>query len=150
MIVGGNNAPTRSRSVLLVEDNDDHAELVRRALRLSGLPHQLSRCEDGEQALQLLLGSERQPRARSDCDLVLLDLRLPGVGGIEVLRALRASDRRMVPTVVLTTSEADADIRAAYESGARAYLVKPADFASFGDLVHDLARFWLVWNETVR
>jgi CheY-like chemotaxis protein len=136
------------RSVLLVEDNDDHAELVRRALSLSGQPHNLVRLEDGEQALSFLLGTEGAPPDRSECALILLDLRLPRVSGIEVLQALRERDMPVGPVVVLTTSEADDDITAAYENGAHAYVVKPIDFTSFGQLVRDLARFWLGWNRT--
>ena len=136
------------RSVLLVEDNDDHAELVRRALSLSGQPHNLVRLEDGEQALSFLLGAEGLPPNRSECALILLDLRLPRVSGIEVLQTLRERDMSVGPVVVLSTSEADDDITAAYENGAHAYVVKPIDFTSFGQLVRDLARFWLGWNRT--
>jgi two-component system, response regulator len=136
------------RSVLLVEDNDDHAELVRRALKLSGQPHKLVRLEDGEQALSFLLGTEGPPADQSDCALILLDLRLPRVSGIEVLQTLRERDAPVGPVVVLTTSDADEDITAAYENGAHAYVVKPIDFTSFGKLVRDLARFWLGWNRT--
>jgi two-component system response regulator len=139
----------RGRSVLLVEDNDDHAELVRRALVLSGLPHDLTRVEDGEQALRYLLGAANGSGSAAACSLILLDLRLPRLGGIELLRSLRASGNFMlVPIIVLTTSAADSDIRAAYDNGAHAYVVKPTDFSSFGELVRDLARFWLDWNKT--
>jgi len=136
-----------ARMVLLVEDNDDHAELVRRALRQSGHPHNLLRLEDGQEALSFLLGTG-QHKSRGDCALILLDLRLPRVGGLEVLRQLRDANHVLsVPVVVLTTSEAEGDIEAAYEHGAHAYVVKPADFTAFGDLARDLARFWLGWNK---
>lgn len=135
--------------VLLIEDNDDHAELVRRALLKSGLPHELMRLEDGEQALGFLLDSSTNSQKRSDCALILLDLRLPRVDGLEVLQQLRQSKQDIrVPVVILTTSDADTDIAAAYERGAHAYVVKPADFNSFGELARDVARFWLGWNKT--
>jgi two-component system, response regulator len=134
---------SKGRLVLLIDDNDDHAELVRRALHLSGRPHELVRLEDGEQALDFLRGARR-----TECALILLDLRLPRIGGLEVLRSLRQADNVLTaPVVVLTTSEADGDISAAYENGAHAYVVKPGDFTSFGELARDLAHFWLGWNK---
>lgn len=131
--------------VLLIEDDDDHAELLRRALQNSGPPHELVRVEDGEQALGFLLDGDSEPSRLARCVLVLLDLRLPRVDGLEVLRRLQQTKRR-VPIVVLTTSENDGDIAAAYACGAHAYLVKPVDFASFGELARGVAQFWLVWN----
>lgn len=130
--------------MLLVEDNDDHAELVRRALQRTGQPHVCTRVEDGDEALRWLLDADPPV-----CDLILLDLRLPSVDGIEVLRRWKQSGRRaIVPVVVLTTSHIDEDIEVAYENGANGYVVKPNDFASFGELTRDLARFWLCWNRT--
>ena len=136
------------RSVLLVEDNDDHAELVRRALKLSAQPHELVRLEDGEQALSFLVTAADAASNRSKCALILLDLRLPRVSGIEVLQSLRKLGKSVCPVVVLTTSAGDSDIEAAYANGAHAYVVKPVDFKSFGELVRDMARFWLNWNRT--
>ncbi|HKU42391.1 MAG TPA: response regulator [Polyangiales bacterium] len=136
--------------VLLIEDNDDHAELVRRALLKSGRPHELMRLEDGEQALSFLLDARDEHPERAPCALILLDLRLPRMDGLEVLRRLRQAKHPVtrVPVVVLTTSETETDIAAAYAHGAHAYVVKPADFASFGELARDVARFWLGWNKT--
>src|SRR5262245_56900324 len=136
--------------VLLIEDNDDHAELLRRALLKSGRPHELMRLEDGEQALSFLLDADGKPSARAQCALILLDLRLPRVDGLEVLRRLQQSKQRktQVPVVVLTTSETEADIAAAYAHGAHAYVVKPVVFAAFGELARDVVRFWLGWNKT--
>jgi DNA-binding response OmpR family regulator len=135
---------SRGRLVLLIEDNDDHAELFRRALLMSGRPHELMRLEDGEQALRYLLDSDAER-----CSLLLLDLRLPRLDGVELLRCLRQQKGAMtVPVVVLTTSEAESDVAAAYEHGAHGYVVKPTDFTSFGELARDLARFWLGWNKT--
>ena len=142
-------ASRKARSILLVDDNDDHAELVRRAFSMTGRPHELLRVEDGEQALHFLLGGGAGAADAAECSLILLDLRLPRLSGIEVLRSLRESARfPLAPIVVLTTSAADSDITAAYENGAHAYVVKPTDFSSFGELARDLARFWLGWNRT--
>jgi two-component system response regulator len=140
-------AANKSPLVLLIEDNDDHAELVRRALDMSGQRHELVRFEDGEQAIRYLLAADTAAANPSACALILLDLRLPRVDGLEVLRCLRQSQQTTAPIVVLTTSEAEADVAAAYESGAHAYVVKPTDFKSFGNLARDLAAFWLVWNK---
>lgn len=138
-----NAAASKGRLVLLIDDNDDHAELVRRALHLSGRPHELVRLDDGEQALDFLRGARR-----SECALILLDLRLPRIGGLEVLRFLRQAEETLTaPVVVLTTSDAYSDIAAAYEHGAHAYVVKPSDFTSFGELARELAHFWLGWNK---
>ena len=83
---------------------------------------------------------------RTNCAWILLDLRLPRVSGIQVLQSLRILNKPVGPVVVLTTSSGDGDITAAYANGAHAYVVKPVDFKSFGELVRDLARFWLNWN----
>lgn len=134
--------------ILLVEDNDDHAELVLRSLGEHNVANQITRVTDGAEALDFLFRrgdySERSP---VDPDLVLLDLRLPKVDGLEVLRQLRASDKLgQVPIVVLTTSEAEQDLVNAYELKANAYVVKPVDFPKFVELMRDLGLFWLAWN----
>jgi two-component system response regulator len=115
---------------------------------LSGQPHELIRLEDGEQALSYLVTTADAAVNRSKCALILLDLRLPRVSGIEVLQSLRELNAPVGPIVVLSTSAGAGDIAAAYANGAHAYLVKPVDFRSFGELVRDLARFWLNWNKT--
>jgi CheY-like chemotaxis protein len=95
---------------------------------LSGQPHELVRLEDGEQALSYLVTTTDADANRAKCALILLDLRLPRVSGIEVLQSLRELDKPVGPVVVLTTSAGDGDITAAYANGAHAYVVKPVDF----------------------
>lgn len=137
------------RSVVLIEDSDDHAELVRRALKLSAARHELVRFEDGEQALSYLVSAPEADLNLARCAVILLDLSLPGVSGLEVLQALRGVDKAkaVCPVVVLTTSEGGEDIAAAYANGARAYCVKPVDLKSFRELVQDLTNFWVKWNK---
>lgn len=132
--------------VVLIEDSDDHAELVSRALRSSAQHHQLVRFEDGEQALSFLTSGPEAGSNLAKCAVILLDLSLPGVSGIEVLQALRGLNKSVCPIVVLTTSAGSADIAAAYANGARAYCVKPVDLKSFRELVQDLTNFWVKWN----
>jgi CheY-like chemotaxis protein len=135
------------RSVVLIEDSDDHAELVRRALKLSSQRHELVRFEDGEQALSYLVSAPEAGSNLAKCAVILLDLSLPGVSGLEVLQALRGLDRTVCPVVVLTTSAGGEDIAAAYANGAKAYVVKPVDLKSFRELVQDLTNFWVKWNK---
>lgn len=134
------------RSVVLIEDSDDHAELIRRAIKLSAERYQLVRLEDGEQALNYLITGPEAESHRAQSAVILLDLRLPGVSGIEVLQALRALGKTVCPVVVLTTSASGEDVSAAYANGAHAYVVKPVDLKSFRELVHDLTNFWVKWN----
>jgi DNA-binding response OmpR family regulator len=135
------------RAVILIEDSDDHAELVRRALKLSAERHELLRFEDGEQALDYLIAGPDAAANLAKCAVILLDLSLPGVSGLEVLQALRELDEKIPPVVVLTTSAGREDIAAAYANGAHAYCVKPVDLKSFRELVHDLTDFWVKWNK---
>ena len=135
------------RAVILIEDSDDHAELVRRALKLSTERHELVRFEDGEQALHYLITGPDAAANLAKCSVILLDLSLPGVSGLEVLQALRGLNKTICPVVVLTTSAGGVDIEAAYANGAHAYCVKPVDLKSFRELVHDLTNFWVKWNK---
>jgi CheY-like chemotaxis protein len=132
--------------VLLVEDDADHAELVRRGLE--GYPSrlELTRIEDGETALDYL--KERAPRdAPGRPHLILLDLRLPRMDGLEVLREIKAApDLRDIPCVVLTTSRAEGDMLKAYRLHANSYLVKPGEYESFVDLIAGVERYWLQEN----
>jgi CheY-like chemotaxis protein len=135
--------------ILFVEDDDDHAELTTRSLREYHVGNQIVRVSDGEQALDYLLrrAAFADPAASPRPDVVLLDLRLPKVDGLEVLRAIKQSETlRRIPVVVLTTSDKESDIARAYDLHANAYLVKPVDFTKFLDLMRGLGFFWLVWN----
>ena len=135
--------------VLLVEDNPDHEELVRRAFSDCGARVRLQVARHGEEALDYLFrrgeygDAERSPRPR----LILLDLRLPRMDGLEVLAEIKSSpELRAIPTVVLTTSESDHDVARACAQHANSYLVKPVEFERFEALIGDVESYWLTLN----
>jgi len=133
-------------SILLVEDDPAHAEIVLRNLtHLQERVRCIAHLSDGQQALDYLQreGKHRDPHDSPRPDLVLLDLRLPRVDGFEVLRRMKASEEVChIPVVVLSTSEAEGDIAAAYETGACSYLVKPAEFEAYIELIRGLGHYW--------
>ncbi len=132
--------------ILLVEDDDDHAELMVRALEVHGWADDVTRLGDGEKALRYLLGDDRGEFGRLP-DLIFLDLRLPRVDGLEVLRQVKALPRlKQIPVVVMTTSDASSDVARAYEHHANAYVVKPVDSEQLDRMVGDASTFWLRWN----
>ena len=132
--------------ILLVEDKPAHAEIVRRNLEQARLANRLTHVPDGQEALDLLHRRGRYADAERP-GLILLDLRLPKVDGLEVLRAVKQDpDLATIPVVVLTTSAAETDVARAYEYRANSYLVKPVDFAGFKEMIHALGFYWLVWN----
>lgn len=136
--------------VLLVEDDQDHAELVMRYLTMHPVASRVFHVTDGQQALDYMFhtGGYSKVDAYPVPQVILLDLRLPKVDGIEVLRTLKNSqplDR--IPIVVLTTSGEERDIAAAYSSKANSYVIKPLDSATFGALMKDLGFYWLEWNQ---
>ena len=132
--------------VLLVEDTVEDAELMLRTLRKSGLANDLHHVQDGAEALQFLLGAGRPKTAMPR--LVLLDLKLPKVNGLEVLRRLRAEETtRSVPVVMITSSREDRDIEQAYRLGANGYVVKPLDFVQFAETMREVGMYWLLINE---
>jgi CheY-like chemotaxis protein len=136
----------RVTRILLVEDDDDHAELVERALDEHGVPVEVTRVEDGAQALDYLQRRGRWAAAPRP-DVVFLDLRLPRVDGLEVLRQIKAMpDLVGLPIVVLTTSAADRDVVNAYESHVNAYVVKPVDHENLERMLRETSAFWLGWN----
>jgi CheY-like chemotaxis protein len=132
--------------VLLVEDDPDHAELVRRGLEAYGSQLQLTHVADGEAALEYL--RDRAPRGTPGRPhLILLDLRLPRMDGLEVLREIKSSpDLADIPCVVLTTSRAEGDMLKAYRLHANSYLVKPGDYDRFVELIAGVERYWLQEN----
>ncbi len=135
--------------VLLVEDNEDHAELLKRTLREATGPVRIVHARDGEAALEYLGLSNSPPAAEKNevPGLVLLDLRLPRIDGLDVLRRIKeAQSLRPVPVVVLTTSSAPTDIARAYRFHANSYLAKPVSFDHFSRLMQTLSRYWTVWN----
>jgi CheY-like chemotaxis protein len=136
--------------ILLVEDNLDHAELVKRNLEGAVVANHLVHVEDGEAALDYLFerGEYSDLKKYPRPNLVLLDLRLPKVQGLDVLREVKNDPKlRMIPVVILTTSDAERDIALAYECHANSYVTKPVDFSTFGRLLKDLGYYWLAWNK---
>ncbi|MEA3366651.1 MAG: response regulator [Planctomycetota bacterium] len=136
-------------TVLLVEDNADHTELILRSLRDHRVANRIFCVTDGKEALDYLLrrGAYTDPAASPCPHVVLLDLRLPKVDGLEVLKEIRTRDElTRTSVVILTTSRAEQDVARAYKYHANSYLVKPVDFDSFTRLMDDLGFYWLGWN----
>jgi CheY-like chemotaxis protein len=136
-------------SILLVEDDPDHAELVRIGVSRLARGAQLKVVHDGEEALAYLLhhGRWAEPHRSPRPQLILLDLRLPKLDGFEVLERIKASeDLRAIPVVALTTSQAEGDMARAYVNHVNSYLVKPVQFEQFAALVRDVDEYWLDWN----
>ena len=135
--------------ILLVEDNEDHAELVRRAPAEHRVANRIRHLSDGQMALDYLCrrGAFEDPASSPRPHVVLLDLRLPRVDGLEVLAVVKTDpDLRRIPVVVLTTSDAERDLARAYASHANSYLVKPVGFEAFQKLMEDFGFYWLGWN----
>jgi CheY-like chemotaxis protein len=135
----------RAIDILLVEDNATDAELCMRALKKSNLANNLRWVKDGAEALEALLGP-----AAGCCEprVVLLDLRLPKIDGLDVLQKLRADRRtRMTPIVILTSSKEERDIAKAYELGANSFITKPVEFDEFVETVKQLGLYWLLVNK---
>lgn len=136
--------------VLLVEDNPSDAELTVRALKKQGFANEIFHVEDGEQALDFLFcrGEYSNRSIDQPVKVVLLDLKLPKVNGLEVLREVKANPATSrIPVVILTSSREDPDISTAYELGANSYVVKPVDFDDFIKAVQNTGLFWLLVNE---
>jgi CheY-like chemotaxis protein len=139
------------KSILLVEDNPDDVDLTIRAFKRHQLANDVVVATDGEQALEYLFATGAHA-GRDPNDLptvVLLDLKLPKLMGLDVLRRLRADERtRRLPVVVLTSSNEDSDILTSYDLGANSFVRKPVDFAQFIDAARQLGLYWLVLNES--
>jgi two-component system response regulator len=140
----------RSHVILLVEDNPDDAELTLRAFRKSKTLNEIVIARDGVEALDYLFATGahagRDPTLMPE--VVLLDLKLPKIGGLEVLRRMRADPRtRRIPVVVLTSSNEEKDILSSYDLGANSFVRKPVDFAQFTEAAQQLGMYWLVTNQ---
>ena len=134
----------RNNVILLVEDNDDDVELTLRAFARSNVANQIQVVRDGEAALHYLLA----PGHNSLPQVVLLDLKLPKVDGLEVLKRIRAEERtRRLPVVILTSSGEEKDLINSYDLGANSYVRKPVDFRQFLEAARQLGLYWLVLNE---
>ncbi|MEQ8173412.1 MAG: response regulator [Candidatus Eremiobacterota bacterium] len=137
-------------TILLVEDNDDHAELVMRSFEEHRVANRIIRVSDGEAAINFLFRkgdfSDREKNPLPN--LILLDLRLPKIDGLEVLAEIKTSEElRKIPVVVLTSSEAEKDITKSYSNYVNSYLVKPLDFDKFTTMMNELGFYWLGWNK---
>jgi CheY-like chemotaxis protein len=135
--------------VMLIEDNVDHAELVIRTLEEHRIANKVRHFLDGQSALDYLFrqGEFAEPAETQRPHIILLDLRLPRVDGIDVLKAIKEDQTlKSIPVVVLTTSEAEKDVAKAYYNHANSYLVKPVGFEDFKQLMDDLGFYWLGWN----
>lgn len=140
--------PLEPKTILLVEDNADDEQLTLRAMRQSDVPNIIRVARDGAEALEFLFGAASNGRLP---DLILLDLKLPKISGLEVLEKIRGDDRtRSLPVVVLTSSDEECDIMDSYSLGANSYIRKPVDFDEFIDAVRQLGVYWLAMNRTTR
>lgn len=140
--------PVQKVEILLVEDNAPEAELAISALKRAGLANNLCWVKDGQEALDFLFrAGDYAGREDNVPRFVLLDLDLPRVSGIEVLRAIRADRRtQRVPVVMLTGSSEERDMAESYQLGANSYMVKPVDFTKFADIVRRAGYYWLAVN----
>ncbi len=135
-------------SVLVIEDNPDHFELLSVAFEMAGLPCQLIHCVDGETGLRTIRENHDSNGRASLPDLITLDLNLPGIQGHAVLDALKTDPvTRTVPVIVMTSSNADADRRQAYESHANSYVCKPDDFDELARIASGLLGYWCKVDE---
>lgn len=136
--------------VLLVEDNPDDVELTLRAFRKNRIANEVVVARDGQEALDYLFreGAHAARSAELDPELVLLDLKLPRLGGLEVLSRIRADTRTsLLPVVILTASKEEEDVVSGYRRGCNSYLRKPVDFVAFNEVIGQLGLYWLVLNE---
>ncbi len=135
--------------ILLVEDNPHDVELTLRALKKHNLANQVHVARDGQEALDFLFGAG--PASGIKCNrlkVILLDLKLPKVSGLEVLQKLKSDERcKTVPVVVLTSSQEDQDIQECYKLGVNSYVVKPVEFEAFAKTVADLGLYWMLVNK---
>ena len=131
------------KTILLVEDDPDHELLTIRALKKSNIVNEVTIARDGEEAINYLFG-ENPIRPQ----VILLDLKLPKVEGLEVLRRIRESDQtKMLPVVVLTSSDEERDVVRSYSLGVNSYIRKPVNFTDFAEATRQLGMYWLVLNE---
>ncbi len=139
-----------SVDILLVEDNPQDVELTIRALKKRNIANRVYVVEDGAEALDFLFGRGKfaQQKSASHPKVLLLDLKLPKLSGLDVLRAIKADPRtRTIPVVMVTSSREDPDVKAAYELGANSYVVKPVDFDAFVEAMSSIGLYWLLVNQ---
>ena len=137
-------------TILLVEDEEAHAELTKRAIRKAGNANQVDIVSDGEQALDYLYNREKYADKKKYPvpGLILLDIKLPGIDGIEVLKRIKEDpDLKRIPVIMLTTSERDEDIVRSYEHYANSYLTKPVGFKAFEEKIVQAGFYWMILNK---
>jgi two-component system response regulator len=136
--------------ILLVEDSDADAELILRVLRKSNLVNKVVRLRDGVEAVEFMFREgEFSQRSEGQPRLILLDLKMPRMGGIDVLRRLKSDERtKIIPVVVLTSSAEQQDVLESYKLGVNSYLVKPVEFSAFTSVVTQTGLYWAVMNRT--
>ncbi len=136
--------------IVIVEDNPADAELMIRSLKKNKLSNNLTLLEDGEQALDYIFcrGKYKDNTLSILGKVIFLDLKLPKVNGLEVLKQIKSNDKtRQIPVIIVTSSKEDPDITAAYELGANSYVVKPVNYNNFVEKINQLGLYWLVVNE---
>jgi two-component system, response regulator len=141
----------KSKTLLLVEDNPDHEELTLRTLRQNKVLNEIVVARDGEQALDYLFGQGKYAGrdVSQQPELILLDLKLPKVDGLEVLARLRKDERTaLIPVVILTSSSEEEDMARSYKLGANSYVRKPVSFSQFTDRLQQVQVYWLLVNES--
>jgi two-component system response regulator len=141
---------TKDIQILLAEDNSSDAEMTIDALKINGLSDRMLHVKDGAEALDYIFarGKYIGRQVEDTPKVILLDLKMPKVNGIEVLIKIRADERtRRIPVVVLTSSKEDPDIKRCYELGANSYVVKPVEFDKFQKAVSDLGLYWMIVNQ---
>lgn len=141
----------KEQTILLVEDNPTDEGLTLRSLKKSNIMNRVVVARDGPEALDYVFsrGAFAGRDATEEPQIILLDLNLPRIGGLDVLRAIRADERtKLLPVIILTSSKEDKDLLAGYTSGANSYVVKPVDFVQFSDAVRQLGLFWLLINQS--
>jgi CheY-like chemotaxis protein len=139
--------------ILLVEDNPQHVELTLRALRKYNLANNVLVAKDGAEALEFIFatGAYSQRQVEQGPKVIVLDLKLPKVDGLEVLRRIKSDERtKAIPVVVVTTSEQERDIVESYKLGANSYIVKPVSFEKFVEAVSELGFYWMLLNKPSR
>jgi len=137
-----------TRTILLVEDNPDDVALTMRALKSHNITNEVFVAQDGVRALNYLFGAEGNPAPLELPSVVLLDLKLPKVNGLEVLKRIRAEERtRLLPVVILTSSDEERDVIDGYSLGANSYVRKPVDFVEFTEAAKQLGLYWLLLNQ---
>lgn len=141
---------TEEVEILIVEDNPNDSEMALRAFRKNNLANHILVVRDGEEALDFVFArgnfSDRQKSKRPK--VILLDLKLPKVDGLEVLKAIKSNpETKIIPVIVLTSSSEETDVLKSYQLGVNSYIVKPVDFDKFVDAVRDLGMYWLLLNQ---